>query len=63
MQMGPSRRSQCLLWITGIRFSRQDCEASEGVVAVSRSGGGNMGTRGHVTCQYPFLFKDRGAFS
>ena len=34
---------------------RKDCEASEGVVAAPRSEGGNMGTRGHDTCQLSFV--------
>ena len=33
----------------------QDCEASEGVVAALRSGGGNMGTRGHDAFHLSFL--------
>ena len=33
----------------------QDCEASEGVVATPRSGGGNMGTRGHDVGHLYFL--------
>ena len=31
-------------WIAGIRFTRQDYEASKSVMATLRSGGGNMGT-------------------
>ena len=34
---------------------RKDREASEGVIAAPRSGGGNMGTRGHYTCQLSLL--------
>ena len=33
----------------------QDREASEGVVATPRSGGGNVGTRGHDVGHLPFL--------
>ena len=33
----------------------QDCEASEGVVAASRRGRGNMGMRGHDACHLSFL--------
>ena len=33
----------------------QECEASEGVVATLRSGGSNMGTRGHNVCHLSFL--------
>ena len=33
----------------------QDCEASEGVVAIPRSERGNMGTRGHDMCHLSFL--------
>ena len=33
----------------------QDREASKGVVAALRSGGSNMGTRGHDTYQLSFL--------
>ena len=32
----------------------QDREANEGDVATLRSGGGNMGTRGHDACHLPF---------
>ena len=32
----------------------QDCEASKGVVATPRSGGGNMGMRGHNACHLSF---------
>ena len=44
IQMGPSKRDRYISWIVGIRFSTQDCEASEGVMAAPRSGRGNMGT-------------------
>ena len=37
----------CVSWIVGIRFAMQDRVASKGVLATPRSGGGNMGTRGH----------------
>ena len=43
MQLGPSRRDLCVLWIAESRFCTQDREASKGVVATPRSGGGNMG--------------------
>ena len=33
----------------------QDHEASEGVVETPRSGGGNMGTRGHNACHLSLL--------
>ena len=33
----------------------QDREAREGVVATLRSGGGNMGTRGHDVCHLSLL--------
>ena len=33
----------------------QDREASEGVVATPRIGGGNMGMRGHDACHLSFL--------
>ena len=33
----------------------QDCEASEGVMATSRSGGDNMGARGHNASHLSFL--------
>ena len=33
----------------------QDRETNEGVVATSRSGGGNMGTRGHDAGHLSFL--------
>ena len=33
----------------------QDREASEGVVATPRNGGGNMGTRIHDACHLSFL--------
>ena len=32
----------------------KDHEVSEGVVATPRSGGGNMGMRGHDACQLSF---------
>ena len=32
---------------------RQDHEASEGVVAALRSGGGNVGTQRHYACNVP----------
>ena len=38
---------------------KQDCEASEGVVATTWSGGGNMGTRGYYVCQLSFLVRGR----
>ena len=34
---------------------RKDREANEGVVEASKSRGGNMGTKGHDTCQLSFL--------
>ena len=34
---------------------KQDCEASKGVVAVPRNGGGNMVARRHCACQLSFL--------
>ena len=34
---------------------KKDREANEGVVAALRSRGGNMGTRGHDTCQLSSL--------
>ena len=55
MQMGPSRRGQCVSWIAEAGFAWQDCEACEGVMATSRSGGGDMGTRGHHTRQLSLL--------
>ena len=33
-----------------VGFATQDREASKGVMATPRSGGGNVGTRGHNTC-------------
>ena len=33
----------------------QDCEASKGVTATPRSGGDNMGRRGHDVCHLSFL--------
>ena len=33
----------------------QDCEASKGVVTTPRSGGSNMGMRGHDACHLSFL--------
>ena len=33
---------------------KQDHEASKGVVATPRSGGGNMGTLGHDACHISF---------
>ena len=33
----------------------QDRKANEGVVAILRSGGGNLGTRGHDACHLSFL--------
>ena len=54
MQMEASRRDRYVSWIAEIRFWRQDCEASEGVVATSRSRGGNIGTRRHCACQLSF---------
>ena len=50
MWMEPSRNDRYVSWIVGTGFARQDCEASEGVMAVQRSGGGNMGTRKHYAC-------------
>ena len=38
----------------------QNCEDSEGVLATTRSGEGNMGTRGHDGVIYHFLFKVEG---
>ena len=35
----------------------QDCEASKGVVVAPRSGGGNMGTRGHDACHLSFVIE------
>ena len=35
-------------------FVTRDREASEGLVATPRSGGGNMGTRGHDACHLSF---------
>ena len=52
--MRPSRRDRCVSWIARIRFETQDREVSEGVVATPRSGGGDMGTRGHNACQLSF---------
>ena len=59
MQMGPSRRDRCVSWIAGIRFSKQDCEASEGVVVAPWSRGGNMGTRGYYACQLSLLVQGK----
>ena len=42
MQMGPSRRDLCVLWIVETRFCDVRRETSKGGVAAS-SGGGNMG--------------------
>ena len=53
--MTPSRRDQFISWIAGILFSTQDREASEGVVATLRSGGGNVGARRHDTGHLSFL--------
>ena len=33
----------------------QDCVVSKGVLATPRSGGGNMGMRGHDVCHLSFL--------
>ena len=38
---------------------KQDCEASEGVVATLWNRGGNMGTRGHHACQLSLLVNGR----
>ena len=57
MQMGPLRRDLCVLWIVGIRFCEQDCEASKCVVVALRSGGGNMGKRGHDAFHLSFLIR------
>ena len=38
----------------------QNCEARTGVVVAPRSGGGNMGTRGHDACHLSSLFEDEG---
>ena len=45
MLMGPLRRDRCVSWIDGSGLERKDRVASGGIVAASRSGGGNMGTR------------------
>ena len=45
--MRPSRKDQCALWIAGIRFTTQDCEASEGAMAAPWSVGVNVGAQGH----------------
>ena len=55
MWMKPSRRDWYVSWMEGLGFVRQDCEASEGVVAAPRSGGGNMGMRRHCACQLSFF--------
>ena len=39
----------------GSGFTTQDREASEGVVATPRIGGGNMGKRGHDARHLSFL--------
>ena len=41
--------------LPGSGFVRQHCEASEGIVVVLGSGGGNMGMRRHRACQLSFL--------
>ena len=45
MLMEYLRKDRYVSWIAEIRF----CEASKGIVAAPRSGGGNMGTRRHYT--------------
>ena len=46
--------SVCIMDSWGSSFAMQDCEASKGVVATSRSGVGNKGTRRHYVCQLSF---------
>ena len=50
-----SQRTPEIWGVTG--FATQDCEASESVVAAPRSGGGNIGTRGHDACHLSFLIR------
>ena len=38
---------------------KQDCEASEGVVAALWNRGSNMGTRRHYACQLSLLVQGR----
>ena len=53
--MGPSRRDQCALLIAVIRFSTQDCEASEGIMETLWSGRVHVGARGHDAGHLPLL--------
>ena len=52
--MGASRRDQCLSRIAEIGFVKQEREASKSVVATPRSGGSNLGTRGHNASHLSF---------
>ena len=54
--MGPSRRDQCALWMSGSGFAMQNREASEGAMVAPWSGGVNVGARRNDAGHLSFLF-------